>query len=66
MLKKQNRLYKNYKRHRYKTGDKIRVDLYNKECKNAAEFAKQSYLRNLSSKLNDSNVSKKSYWKIPN
>ena len=66
MLKKQNCLYKNYKRHGYKTDDKIRVDLYNKECKNAVEFAKQSYLRNLSNKLNDPNVSKKSYWKVLN
>ena len=66
MLKKQNRLYKNYKRHDYKTDDKIRVDLCNKECKNAVEFAKQSYLRNMCSKLNDPNVSKKSYWKILN
>ena len=66
MLIKQNRLYKNYKRHGYKTDDNIRVDLYNNECKNAVAFAKQSYLRNLSCKLNDPNVSTKSYWKILN
>ena len=60
MLKKQNRLYNNYKRRSYKADDKIRVDQHNKECKNV-EFAKQSYLRNLSSKLNDPNISKKSY-----
>ena len=65
MLKKQNRLYKN-KRHSYRTDDKLRVDQYNKECKNAVEFAKQSYLRNLSSKLKEPNVSIKSYSKILN
>ena len=66
MLKKQNRLYKNYKRHGYKANGNIRMDKYNDECKNAVEFAKQSYLRNLSNKLNDLSVSKKSYWKIVN
>ena len=42
------------------------MDKYNDECTNAVEFAKQSYLRNLSNKLNDPSVSKKSYWKIVN
>ena len=66
MIKKQNRLYKNYKRHGYKIEDKIRVDHYNNECKKAVDNAKQFYLNNLSKKINDPNVSKKSYWKFVN
>ena len=58
MIKKQNRLYKNYKRHGYKIEDKIRVDHYNNECKKAVDNAKQFYLNNLSKKINDPNVSK--------
>ena len=59
MLKKQNRLYRNYKRHGFKRDDKIRVDQYNNECKTAVDHAKQSYLNKLDDKLSDANTSKK-------
>ena len=32
MLKKKNRLYKNYKKHRYKKEDKVRPDAFRMEC----------------------------------
>ena len=56
MLKKQNRLYRNYKRHGFKSDDKIRVDQYNNECKTAVDHAKQSYLNKLGDKLSDANT----------
>ena len=57
MIKNQNRLCKNYKRHGYKIEGKIRVDHYNNECKKAVDNAKQFYLNNHSKKINDPNVS---------
>ena len=56
MLKEQNRLYRNYKRHGFKSDDKIRVDQYNNECKTALDHAKQSYLNKLGDKLSDANT----------
>ena len=66
MLKKQNRLYRNYKRHSFKSDDKIRMDQFNNECKPAVDHAKQSHLNKLGTKLSDPNISKKSYWKVVN
>ena len=33
MLKRKNKLYKNYKRHGYRDDDKIRLEAFRKECK---------------------------------
>ena len=62
MLKRKNRLYKNYKRHGYKDDDKARLVTFRGECQQAVENAKLTYLTN----LNDPNTSQKSYWKIIN
>ena len=43
MLNRKNRLFKNYKRHRYKKEDKIRLDVFRIECQKAVETAKSSY-----------------------
>ena len=66
MLNKKNRLFRNYKRHGYKTVDKVRIDAFRIECQQAVESAKLVYLTNLGNKINDPNTYQKSYWKIIN
>ena len=66
MLNRKNRLFKNYKRHGYKLEDKVRLDNFRKECQEAVETAKLTYLTNMGEKLNNPNTSQKSYWKIIN
>ena len=58
--------FKNYKRHGYKPEDKIRLDNFRKECQDAVEIAKLTYLTNMGNRLNNPNTSQKSYWKIIN
>ena len=64
MLNRKNRLFKNYKRHGYKEEDKLRLQNFRQECKEAVESAKMSYLNNLGKKLNDPGTPQKCYWKI--
>ena len=66
MLNRKNRLYKNFKRHGYKEDDRLRLDVFRAECQIAVETAKATYTRNLGNKLNGTNISPKSYWKIIN
>ena len=40
MLKRKNRLYKNYRRHGYRDEDKIRLHALLEECKNAVETSR--------------------------
>ena len=47
MLNRKNRLFKNYKRHRYKEEDKARLEVCRIECQKAVETAKLSYLTNM-------------------
>ena len=47
LLKKKNRLYKNYERHGYKETDKKRFETFRTECNEAIEQAKLLYLNNL-------------------
>ena len=61
-----NRFFKNYKRHGYKLEDKVRLDNFRKECQEAVENAKLTYLAHMEKKLNNPNTSEKSYWKIIN
>ena len=63
MLKKKNRLYHNYKKHGYKDEDKVRLDNFRDECKEAIDSAKTLYLNNLGSRLNSSDTTPKNYWK---
>ena len=66
MLNRKNRLFKNYKRHRYKEQDKVRLDVFHIECQEAVATAKLSYLTSMGNKVNDHGTSQKSYWKIIN
>ena len=66
MLKKQNRLYKKFKKHGFREEDKIILDLYRNECAKAIEMSKQNYLRDLGGKLADKYTGQKTYWKIVN
>ena len=66
MLNRKNRLFKNYKKHRYKEEDKVRLEVFRVECQKAVESAKLSYLTNKGNKVNDPGTSPKSYWKIIN
>ena len=66
MLNRKNRLFKNYKKHRYKEEDKVRLDAFRIECQITVATAKSSYLTNMGNKVNDPNTSEKSYWKIVN
>ena len=66
MLKRKSRLFKNYKKHRYKEEDKVRLEAFRSECQQAVESAKQCYFANLGNIVNDPSTSQKSYWKIIN
>ena len=66
ILNRKNRLFKNYKKHRYKEEDKVRLDSFRIECHKAVETAKSSYLTNMGNKPNEPGISQKSYWKIIN
>ena len=66
LLKKKDRLYKNYKKHGYRATDKIRLDNFREECKTRLEESRRIYFKNLGAKANDITTSKKVYWKIIN
>ena len=66
MLNRKNRLFKNYKKHRYKEEDKVRLEVFRKECQIAVESAKLLFLTKMGNKVNDPGTSQKSYWKIIN
>ena len=66
MLKRKNRLFKNYKRHGYTPVDKVRLDNFRKECQEAVENVKLNYLTNMGNELNNPNTNRKAYWKIIN
>ena len=66
LLRKKNRLFKNFKKHGYKDTDRVRLNNFRIECQNAVEKAKLSYLSNLGSKLNNSCTTMKNHWKIIN
>ena len=64
LLKKKNRLYKNYKRHGYKEDDKVRLEVFRGECNEAIESAKLLYLNNLGKRLNDPDTTPKTTGKL--
>ena len=66
MLSRQNRQYKNYKKHGFKREDKVYVDSFRKECEDAVHSAKENYFKNMSTKLADPSTNPKSYWKFVN
>ena len=66
MLNRKNRLFKNYKKHRYKDEHKVRLNAFRTERQKTVETAKSTYLKNLGNKVNDPSTSPKAYWKIIN
>ena len=66
MIRRKNRLFKNYKRHGYKYEDKFRLDNFRIECQKAVDNAKHEYLLKLGNKVNNPATSQKYYWKIIN
>ena len=66
MINRQNRMFKNDKRHGYLNPDKIRVDQFRNECNLAVQVAKEKYFITLGLKLTDPNTSQQSYWKVVN
>ena len=64
LLNRQNRLFKNFKKHGYRPCDKIRVDTFRNECELEVMKAKENYLKNIGNKLIDPATSQKSYWKL--
>ena len=66
MLIRKNRLFKNFKRHGYQETDKIRLDNFRKECQDAVDTAKQTYILNLGNKLTNIKTSEISYWRTLN
>ena len=66
MLNREQRLYRNYKKHGHKPDDKIRVDVFREECNKAISKAKENYLGNLGNELADPSTCRKYYWKIVN
>ena len=66
MLNKQNRIYRNYKKHGYNQIDKVRLDAYRDMCNKVIFKAKEDYLNLSGTKLSDPNTGQKTYWKIIN
>ena len=64
LLKKKDKMYRNYKKHGYKEEDKIRLDSIRTECNESISAAKLTYLDNLGKDLNESKSTSKNYWKI--
>ena len=66
LLRKQNKIYKKYKKNGYKNEDKIIMDRMRNECFDAINNAKEKYLEGLGAKLADPTTGQKIYWKILN
>ena len=64
LLRKKDRLYRNYKRHGFRIEDKSRLDSFRSGCHMAIKSRKTLYLKNLGSQLNDPCTTPKNYWKI--
>ena len=61
MLNKQSRLFKNFKKHGYKTDDKYMLDSYREECKKAIYNSREMYLKQVGINLADPKTSKRAY-----
>ena len=51
MIKRQHRLYSNFKRHGYRTEDKLKVVVFREECNRVFLAAKEKYLCDLGNKV---------------
>ena len=66
LLRKQNKIYKKYKKNGYKNDDKVIMDRMRTECFFKIKNAKEKYLSELGVKLADPTTGQKVYWKILN
>ena len=58
MLNRKNGFSKNYKKHRYKKEDKVRLAAFRIESQTAVETAKLAYLTNIENKVSKSLIGK--------
>ena len=63
MLNRQQRLYRNCKKHGFKNEDKVRVEAFRQECNTAIKKSKEGYYSNIGNKLN---TSQNFYWELIN
>ena len=66
LMRRQNKLYKKYKRNGFNVDDKEKVDKFRDECFLAINKSKHNYLTDLGNKLTDKSTGRKAYWKIVN
>ena len=66
LLRKQNKLYKKFKKNGYKNDDKTILDSFRIECSEAIKNAKEKFLKDQGAKLADPTTGQKIYWKILN
>ena len=66
LLRKQNKIYKRFKKNGYKNEDKLILDRLKNECFEAISKAKEKYYKELGNKLADPATGQKIYWKIMN
>ena len=66
LLRKQNLIYKKYKKNGYKNEDKITLRRLRSECSEAIKNAREEHLRSLGEKLANPATGQKAYWKILN
>ena len=66
LLRKQNKIYKKFKKNGYKNEDKLILERVKNECFDAITKAKEKYYKDLGNKLADPTTGQKIYWKIMN
>ena len=65
-MRKQKKIYRNYKINGFKDDDKLKLDNIKDECFQAINTSKENYLKSLGLKLIDKTTGQKTYWKILN
>ena len=65
-LRKQNKLYKKFRKNGFKNEDKIVLDKFRVECSEAIHNTRENYLKKQGEKLADPKTAQKTYWKILN
>ena len=66
LLRKQNKLFKKFRKNGFRNEDKIRLDGIRAECSNAILIAKETFLKRQGAKLSDPALGQKAYWKLFN
>ena len=66
LLRKQNKLYKKFRKNGYKNEEKKLLDKFRVECSEAIKNAKEKFLRSQGEKLANPTTGQKTYWKILN